>query len=196
MRKWILIHNVFLPCRTTTTTAPTPITITLPPETSTDTTPVPEYEDFFVGSSSSEPNPTERKEEIDAGSAVYEDEYGNPIYVDENGEVYYPSGSSSSAEGSGGGEGAAYDDYGYYDGEYADAPTTLGPLETLGPLDTEGDEGEVFYETESGPRRDQQGGNSNVLKLLQTFFSVRQFLSTPITLMFACFLFKMTLMEK
>ena len=127
---------------------------TLPPsETPTETTAVPneEYEDFFVGSpspsssSSSEPSPTERID-IDEGSAVYEDEYGNPIYVDENGQVFYPS-----AEGSGQGSGAAYDDYGYY-GEYGQPETTLGPLDAVG-----GEEGEVFYGTESGPRRDEQG---------------------------------------
>ena len=150
--------NVFIidvPCRTTTTTAPTSPTTNLPPpETPTDTTPVPEeYEDFFVGSSSSsEPSPTARKE-IDTGSVVYEDEYGNPIYVDESGEVYY-----SSAEGSGE-VGGAYDDYGYY-GEYGHPGTTVGPLDTVG------DEGEVFYGTESGPRRDQQGRNSMELRLL------------------------------
>ena len=141
-----MIHNYYiLQCttsRTTTTTAPA---TTQPPETPTDTTPLPEeYEDFFVGSSSpssfSEPSPTERKE-IDAGSVVYEDEYGNPIYVDENGEVYYPS-----AEGSGE-NGGSYEDYGYY-GEYGHPGITPGPP----------DEGEeAYYGTESGPRGDQQG---------------------------------------
>ena len=135
---------------------------TLPPsETPTETTAVPEeYEDFFVGSPSSSssssppaaPSPTERID-IDEGSVVYEDEYGNPIYVDENGQVFYPS-----AEGSGQGSGAAYDDYGYY-GEYGQpAETTLGPLEAV-----DNKREEVFYGTESGPRRDEQGCHSIAL---------------------------------